>query len=497
MIDEQTVIKFIFGLKVRELRLERDLSFHELSNATGLSISYLSEIEKGKKYPKADKILQLAHALEVEYDQLVSMRVSKRLAPIVRVLQSDFFREFPLDMFGLETQKIIELISSAPNKINAFLSTLLQLARHYEIRTEQFYGVALRAYQDLYDNYFADTEDAVEQFRKKYSFTSRTPVSSSALEEVLRNKFDIKVNRTDLPKSTVLKHLRSFFHTGRRELMINNGLTTAQENFLMGRELAFQFMKLTDRPQETPPQQPGTFEELLNNYRASYFSAALLIEKRTIIQDIQRFAQLKRWRGDALLQFLNKYEATPEMLFQRLTNILPTYFGIKNLFFLRFVGTDDFSNYELNKELHLSQFHSPHANQLHEHYCRRWISINIIKELRSQQKLDPHKKVITGIQISKYWKTTNQYLCLSIAKSNESNPQESISVTVGFLIDSKLKKQIRFLEDARITTQTVHTTCERCAISNCRVRMAPPLVIEQEKRKAAIQKELDRIIKSD
>ncbi|MEO0333184.1 MAG: hypothetical protein AAF223_16115, partial [Bacteroidota bacterium] len=200
------------------------------------------------------------------------------------------------------------------------------------------------------------------------------------------------------------------------------------------------------------------------------------------------------WNETALLQFLKKYEATPEMLFQRLTNILPTYFGIKNLFFLRFIGTDDFSNYELNKELHLSQFHSPHANQLNEHYCRRWISINIIKDLRSQQRLEPKQRVMAGSQISKYWKTSNQYLCLSIAKSNESNPDESISVTVGFLIDSKLKKQIQFLSDSNLVTKTVHTTCERCAISDCQVRMAPPLVIEQENRRAMVQKELNKIM---
>ncbi|MEM8968572.1 MAG: helix-turn-helix domain-containing protein [Bacteroidota bacterium] len=494
MIDEQSSLKFIFGLKVRELRLENDLSFQELSAATGLSISYLSEIEKGKKYPKGDKILQLAQALRVEYDQLVSLRVSKRLAPIVRVLQSDFFREFPLDMFGLDAQKIIELISGAPEKINAFLSTLLQLARHYEMRTDQFYGVALRAYQDLYDNYFPDIEEAVEQFREDYSFTKEIPVTSSALESILQDQFGTKINRSELPKSPVLNHVRSMFHAKRKELMINSGLTTAQENFLMGRELAFQYLKLKDRPQVTPPQQPGTFEELLNNYKASYFSAALLLEKKTIIQDVKRFARLRKWNETALLQFLKKYEATPEMLFQRLTNILPTYFGIKNLFFLRFIGTDDFSNYELNKELHLSQFHSPHANQLNEHYCRRWISINIIKDLRSQQRLEPKQRVMAGSQISKYWKTANQYLCLSIAKSNESNPDESISVTVGFLIDSKLKKQIQFLSDPNLVTKTVHTTCERCAISDCQVRMAPPLVIEQENRRAMVQKELNKIM---
>lgn len=497
MIDEQSSLKFIFGLKVRELRLKNDLSFQELSAATGLSISYLSEIEKGKKYPKGDKILQLAESLGVGYDQLVSLRVSKRLAPIVNVLQSDFFREFPLEMFGLDTQKIIELISGAPDKINAFLSTLIQLARQYEMTTGQFYKVALRAYQDLYDNYFADIEEAVDQFRADYSFTHQVPVPSSILESTLYDHFGITVNRDKLPKYTKLKHVRSLFHTRRRELLINNGLTKAQENFLIARELAFQYLDVSDRPLATPHQQPGTFEELLNNHWASYFAAALLIEKQTLISDIKGFAKINKWNEDALLQFLTKYEATPEMLFQRLTNILPRYFGLKNLFFLRFVGTDDFSTYILTKELHLSQFHSPHANHLREHYCRRWISISIIKELRSQQRLQPEKRVMAGTQISKYLNTPNQYLCLSIAKSNETNSAESISVTIGFLVDSKLRDQIKFLADPSLVTKTVHTTCERCDIADCQVRMTPPLVIERQTRRAAVQRELERIQKSE
>ena len=48
--------RIIFGLKVKQLRLEKNLSFAELAEKTGMSISYLNEIEKGKKYPKEDKI---------------------------------------------------------------------------------------------------------------------------------------------------------------------------------------------------------------------------------------------------------------------------------------------------------------------------------------------------------------------------------------------------------------------------------------------------------
>ncbi len=67
-------IKLILGLKVKQFRLDRGMSLNEVSKKSGLSMSYINEIEKGKKYPKTDKIMALAAALEVEYDALVSSK---------------------------------------------------------------------------------------------------------------------------------------------------------------------------------------------------------------------------------------------------------------------------------------------------------------------------------------------------------------------------------------------------------------------------------------
>ena len=53
-------IRLILGLKLRRLRQARSLSLAELGKLTGLSVSYLNEIEKGRKYPKAEKIAALA-----------------------------------------------------------------------------------------------------------------------------------------------------------------------------------------------------------------------------------------------------------------------------------------------------------------------------------------------------------------------------------------------------------------------------------------------------
>ena len=99
---EQDYIKIIFGLKLKQIRTDKNLSLFGLSKLTKLSKSYLNEIEKGKKYPKPDKIAILSEKLDVPYDQLVSLKLDKNLAPIGELLQSKIFKEIPLDLFGIK-----------------------------------------------------------------------------------------------------------------------------------------------------------------------------------------------------------------------------------------------------------------------------------------------------------------------------------------------------------------------------------------------------------
>lgn len=494
MANENFSLRHIFGIKIRDLRVEKGLSFQEVAQKTGLSISYLSEIEKGKKYPKGDKILLLAEALNESYDNLVSLKVSKRLQPVINLLQSDFFKEFPLELFGLDAQKIIELISVSPDKINAFISSISLISRNYEMNQEHFFYAALRSYQELHDNYFPEIEKAVKDFRKANKEMKDIPVKKEQLEYVLMENYGIFIDRKELPDFTSLRHLRSYYKSSKR-LLINNGLTDAQECFLLGREIGFQYLKLKERPMETPPQKSYNFEALLNNYKASYFSAALLMDEDEVVSDVRKFALQTKWNGKKLLSFISKYDATPEMLMQRLTNILPKYFGIKNLFFLRFLGTDDFSSYELTKELHLSRAHNPHANSLNEHYCRRWISIGLIKELRSMHRLKKQSDVVVGAQISRYHETPNEYLCLTIAFPNVSNPNESMSVTIGVFIDNNLRKRIKFIDDPAIISKVVNTTCERCSLIDCGDRIAPPYHIEKLENQKEIIDSLNRLAK--
>ena len=96
------------------MRTSKKLSQSELSEKSGLSVSYVNEIEKGKKYPKAEKISTLAAVLDVPYDKLVSIKLDKQLAPVGEILNSKLLEEIPLGLFGIDKSKLIAMIATPP-----------------------------------------------------------------------------------------------------------------------------------------------------------------------------------------------------------------------------------------------------------------------------------------------------------------------------------------------------------------------------------------------
>ena len=494
-MKELDTVKLIIGLKVHYLRQQQGLSYQQLSERTGLAISYLHNIEKGKKYPKADKILTLAKALNTDYNYLVSLEADKRLKPIIDLLHSDFLKIFPLELFGINMPKLVELLSATPDRVNAFISTVIKIVRNYHLQGEDFYKSALRSYQDLHDNYFEALEQAVRQFKEEKKAPLSPPLAPRQLEKLLAVHYQIEVDREYLAANPALKEVRSFYSPGRRVLFLNTGLSSAQENFLLAKELGFQYLKLKERPYETRMAEVDSFDKLLNNFKASYFSVALLMDELEMIKDIEEMARWERWDGEAFLELLSRYDVTPEMLLQRLANILPRHFGIQDLFFLRFFTGPDMKKFEMTKEMHLSQLHNPHANQLDEHYCRRWVSIDVIRRLSALQDMEGREQPIAGAQISRYWSTPNAYFCISIAKTGHNNSQNSTSVTIGLLVNDKLRQLFRFLADPKLPIKDVHTTCERCGISDCEARAAPPSVLHHNRVKEQIKETLEELEK--
>ncbi|MEM6876926.1 MAG: helix-turn-helix domain-containing protein [Bacteroidota bacterium] len=487
MLEEKERIRLIFALKIKYLRVKNDFSYHRLSDATGLSKSYLHDIEKGRKYPKIDKINALAAAFGVTYDDLVSTAAPGKIKPIVDLLNSDFLKAFPLELFGLDLYRLFDLFSSTPDKINAFISTIIKITRNYQLTNEHFYAVALRSYQEMHDNYFPELEQAAKEFKNRHQL--KKEVTPAMLERILLEVYHIQTDEEVLSTSQDLQPLRSYFSDEKRILYLNSGFSEAQQNFLLGREIAFQELAMKERPYMTRLLDVRSFEQLLNNFRASYFAVALLADENALAKEVGKIFEAKDWNEASFLNLSEQFGLTSEMLFQRLTNILPKHFGIRDLFFLRLRSDEDLRQCDLTKELHLSQLHSPYGNLREEHYCRRWNSIQVIKKLKSQST----HKAIMDVQISEYWESERSYVCISAAHPDGANPEKGVSLTLGMLLTDQLKEQLKFLRSGEVKRETVNTTCERCSVPDCESRMKAPIVLDQEAARFQLQEAIVRL----
>ncbi|MEP0986081.1 helix-turn-helix domain-containing protein [Ekhidna sp.] len=486
MISDNDVLKLIMGFKVKHLRSSVGVSYQELSNRTGLSVSYLNDIEKGKKYPKPDKIRMLAEAFEVSYDELVSTQADKKLRPVVELLNSGFFKYFPTEEFGLNLEKLIDIFSNSPDKISAFISTILKMVRSYQIEKEHFYRVALRSYQDMHDNFFPSLEKAAEDFRTTTKLKGIPSLTS--LKQLLNDNFSIEIDDTKLGNHEKLRRFRSYYSESAKKLYVNSQLSEEQQKFLIAKELGFQHLAIGERPHETTLNKEASFEKLLNNFRASYFAASLLMSSGELVKDLQKLSVATSWNPKLIESILKKYQVTPETLLQRLTNILPKHFGIDNLFFIRLDNTKGLVNYRILKELHLSGLHKPYQNQLEEHLCHRWVSISSIKQLNSVKS-----NYVIDAQVSEYWQTDNAYFCISIAEPDRFDNHNGTSVTLGLSMNESLRGAFNFMKDPDLRRRTVHTTCEQCSIPDCEHRVAPPTIVNKRNLEEELEEELKKL----
>lgn len=486
--------KIILGMKLRQLRTARGLSLVQLADITGISISYLNEIEKGKKFPKADKISILASKLDVSYDYLVSLKMSKQWAPISEILQSRIIKELPLDLFGIDKTQLILLLSQAPVKLNAFLNTIIEISRNHGMRVEHFYFSALRSYLEMQDSYFEDIETAVDQFSLDNNFSPDEKIDIQKLIGVLEEKYHYHVAEDGLSNQPELQDLRSVVLIGKKpRLLLNKNLNPTQKAFILGREIGFQFMNITERSNTTSYVEVHSFEQVLNNYKGSYFSCALLLNRQKLVKWLQQFLQRPKFDGGEIIRAMEEYGVSPEIFTHRLTNLLPRFFGIQELFFLRFSNEMDTDHYELVKEMHLAGLHNPHANMMQEHYCRRWVSINILRDLAKQIKSGATDKPVCLAQRSRYFGNEKEYLIISFAKPSIKGSNINNSVTVGLLLTNQLKKKVAFWNDPAIPIRMVGETCERCPAADCRERVAAPKILQQDQRIAVMKTALEAL----
>ena len=475
------LVNIILGLKVRHARTAAGLTLTELAARAGLSPSYLTEIEKGRKYPKADKILKMAQALDQDYDDLVSIRLGPSLAHLEAALASPIIRQFPFEDFGVDVSDLVELLTRGPEQASALLYAVGEIARQHNMAEENFLRAALRSFQEIHENYFPETEAAAARFREEHRLEAGAPVPLAQLKQIVQDHFGYAVDDVSLAADADLSHYRSVFVSGQHpRLLINGALTPPQIKFLLAREIGYQYLGLKERAPTSSPDRVESYAQVLNDYLASYFGGAILLPEAEVLPELEKFFAAERWQPDRLLAMLRRFDASPEMLLYRFSELIPQWFGF-SLHFLRL--HDAAGSYRLVKQLNMSRLVAadraqPERNVLPA-LAHRAPSA---RTARAAGRESGPGLLQVGVQLSEFLSSQDRFLCLGFARPLVLAPGINSSVVVGFRVNADLERQVRFLDDPAIPSRIVNETCERCSLTEaqCALRSAPPTIWEEE-----------------
>jgi transcriptional regulator with XRE-family HTH domain len=481
-------LKIIFGIKIKSYRTELGLSLLKLSKKTGLAVSYLSEIESGKKYPKPDKLIRLADALGVTYDALVSTKLNKTLDPFAALINSELIKQFPFNLFGISAGDILGLFKNHPENAHAFLQTFLEISHIYDMSLENFLFTALRTFQRQQRNYFPELENLANHFARQHDIDVKPPTLDQ-LRKILHQNYSYKIDETELSLHPVLKEFRSILR-GEGSLSINDKLLPTQKAFILAREIGFKVLGINERPRTSSWINIQSFDQLVNNFKASYFAGALLMQQDRVAEDIKKLFQHTKWNGVFFAELVERNQATPEMLLYRMSQILPGVLGLNNIFYFRFTHSADRPSVRLTKELNMTETLVTYGLGINEHYCRRLLPLRLLKKL-------PHRMqpVTTGAQKIQFVESGVSFLLLSMARPLSISKERGSAIAIGIEINKKSDSLIKFINDPAIPEEQVSETCERCPLTDCSERVVEASIINMQNSSKAREEALQKFIK--
>jgi hypothetical protein len=435
--------------------------------------------------------------LGISFDELVSTKVDGELNPLTALLEAPLIKEFPFKFFGIAPREIVDLVTHSPKEAGAFIRTFLEVGQAYDVRVEQFLFAALRSYQKMHHNYFEELERAAAQFITERHWPLAPPISSERLQSVLLDEYGYVLDETALNRYPELQGFRSIWIDGNPpRLLLNPRLLPAQKTFILGREIGFRYLGLQERAVTSSWLKVESFEQVLNNFKASYFSGALFINREMLQQDLAEFFQKPRWEGESFLAIMQRYAATPEMFLYRLSQLVPTRFDLPEMFYLRFNNEAGSDIFRLTKELNMTKMLVPHGIGLNEHYCRRWLSISLFNQLAARQKNGERPAAIVAAQRSRFIESDAEFFVITVARPLMLTEGANSSISLGFLINDAFKKTVRFWDDPAVPRVEVNETCERCGLSEalCQDRVAPPAIYRQQQQQKTRERVLQELV---
>jgi Zn-dependent peptidase ImmA (M78 family) len=105
----------------------------------------------------------------------------------------------------------------------------------------------------------------------------------------------------------------------------------------LAKEIAYNYLEITERLYTFSWIKFDNFDQVLNNFYASYFAGALLIPRKQLVSELNLFLIKTDPKPQEMIELMGKFNVSG-IIYQRLTNILPKDFQLKNIFFSSIVS---------------------------------------------------------------------------------------------------------------------------------------------------------------
>ena len=95
-----------FGLKLKRLRMEKELTQDELASILGLNRATISSYERSALYPSVEALLEICHYFQVSADYLLGLSDSNKFDTSYLTDQQEIIIRALLDEFREKNSKL-------------------------------------------------------------------------------------------------------------------------------------------------------------------------------------------------------------------------------------------------------------------------------------------------------------------------------------------------------------------------------------------------------
>ncbi len=451
--------RIIFGIKLGRLRRESSMSFQNLSAATGISVSYLNEMEKGKKAPRADKIELLENALGVRAGYLTDPRLSSSLHPLGNLLSSGFLKDLPLETFGISHPKVIQAIAEAPIQIGAFIQTLLDFTRTEHSRGNHFYTAALQTYKELCSFNMEEAEQsAIKHTDHSFQLLTSNVARFHWLKDILTSISGWKVSTMDKNIQVSAAVLPCFVNPKSKTILLHPGLDNETKVYCLQWLRAHLALGLP-LPEYLGNGRNKHFQDAIDEWKIRMWMQAVVVSKNKIVERVMKIAQGSGIDENQVAELVGLAPYDTQSHLERIAGVIYQHLKIRDVFLWVFSHDTDSQSHVCTTELYARSPKRKLMYQREEHHCRYYPGMELV--------INP-EKYPSGFLVAPYFlETLNAgYLCISHVRDSLI-PGRKTSYTIGMNARHLTGLQYK-------PTEMTHTpvSCERCARPDCPRRAA-------------------------